>query len=140
MLDIIFVILLLICTYMVYKHYALIKFICEIVISDVQWIVYKMSKPKMTLNNGLYTMKFFVKDSEYILNLNESVTDKKANGEKILALSGSLNVTKYILQLAGPNLDFFGNKPTPASLGLEKLNVWKNKILFSFSAHDEIKF
>lgn len=140
MLNILLAAVLLICAYLVYKHYILIKFICEIIISDIQWLIYKMSKPKMTLNNGIYTMNFFINDSEYILNLNESALNKKVTVEKILALSGSLNVTKYILQLAGPNLDFFGNKPTPASIGLEKLNVWKNKVLFSFSTHDEIIF
>lgn len=136
--------ILLLCTtifliYIGYTYKAIILFIFSMLFKDAYGLYYNYTNPKLKFREDrkAYTLNFFLEDEEYTLTI---PVEELKNRDKILAISGSSNKTKYILKCMGPYKNFFGMNISPKHLGLEKVTIWKNKSKYIFSDDEFINF
>ncbi|CCA61454.1 hypothetical protein AV955_gp097 [Diadromus pulchellus ascovirus 4a] len=125
--------------YMGYYYKNIIMFLSTALLNDAVRAWYIKRVPKAKSENASYRHTFRINNDKYTVVVPESQI--KQGG--ILAMIGTTNCTKKLKQFAGPGYNFFGFDITPRQMGLdseEVLNVWKNRVRYTFTSDDVIAF
>lgn len=125
--------------YMGYYYKNIIMFLSTALLNDAVRTWYIKRVPKAKFENASYRHTFRINNDKYTVMVPESQI--KQGG--ILAMIGTTNCTKKLKQFAGPGYNFFGFDITPRQMGFdseEVLNIWKNRVRYTFSSEDVIAF